>query len=119
MTTNNNDTDNGLLFSEILLYLRGDSDFDFSELLTEAENATEEPELCKPLFDKCMDLSGDISLNDGRITEGPWAYGLKGNDDNGKPYEFTKLYRNEDGFALSFCYEKDILVLERFFWKED
>jgi len=114
-----NYAENDKLYSELLLYINGAHGDDFSGFLLEAENAMDNTELGEALFKKCKALSEDIASLDGRIDEGTWAYRQKGTDERGKPFEFVTICADFDsGFILSFCYEKDILVLERTFYKD-
>lgn len=111
--------ENEKLYSELLLYFNGAHGDDFSGFLLEAENALDSREIAETLFKKCMKLSEDIALINGSIDEGTWAYRQSGVDDRGRSFKFTTLAGDFDaGFVLSFCYEKDILVLERMFYKD-
>lgn len=100
----------GKLYSELLLFIDGATRPEFSALLLEAENASENKELCKALFENVMAMAHDPALLDGRVAEGYWAW--KQGDG------FETIYRNTDGYCLSFNYAQDLLVLESVFFKD-
>jgi len=100
----------GKLYSELLLFIDGATRPEFSALLLEAENASEDKKLRKALFENVMKMAHDPALLDDRVTEGYWAW--KQGDG------FEPLYRNEEGYCLSFNYAQDLLVLESVFFKD-